>query len=29
MAFAFQIQVDPENEAWMRDYYETLSEIDG
>ena len=29
MAFAFKIQVDPENEARMRDYYETLSEIDG
>ena len=26
MAFAFQRQVDPENEARMRGYYETLSE---
>ncbi len=29
MAFAFQGQVDPENEARTRGYYETLSEKDG
>ena len=29
MAFAFQGKVDPENEARMRGYYETLSEKDG
>ncbi len=29
MAFAFQGQVDPENEDRMRGYYETLSEKDG
>ena len=29
MAFAFRGQVDPENEARMRGYYETLSEKDG
>jgi hypothetical protein len=29
MAFAFQGQVDPEDESRMRGYYETLSEKDG
>ncbi len=29
MAFAFQGQVDPENEARTRGYYETVSEKDG
>lgn len=29
MAFAFQGQFDPESEARMRGYYETLSEKDG
>ena len=28
MAFAFQGQFDPECEAWMRGYYESLSEKD-
>lgn len=29
MAFAFQRQFDPESEARMRGYYQTLSEKDG